>query len=378
MIVKKCFKFRLRPNRKKANLCAQFAGAARWVYNRGLSKRKEAWGQNKSSISCYEQNKELTLLKKCEDTSWLSDIHSQVLQQALADLELSYQAFFRRCKAGEVPGFPRYRVRGEHDSFRYPQGLRVENDQVFLPKIGWIRFRKSREISGVIKQGTVIREGQHWYICLSCEVIVSDPKPTETPSVIGIDLGLENFAIMASKEGIEEVENPRFFRKNLNHLRFLSKKLSRKKIGSSARKKIKQKLQRFHLVIKNKRKDMLHKLSTRIVKSHDLIVVENLKVKGLLQQAPKALARSISDAGWRQFLEYLKYKCDHYGKQFKEAGKWFPSTKQCFRCKKNNEIALSERIYSCDCGFNIHRDHNSALNLRAVGTTGIKACGAAL
>ena len=196
--------------------------------------------------------------------------------------------------------------------------------------------------------------------------------------MIGIDLGLENFAIIASNRGIEEVANPRFLKRELKHLRFLSRQVSKKKIGSSSRKKAKEKLQIFHAKIRNKRKDLLHKLSTRIVKSHDRIVVESLKVSNLLQQAPRSLARSISDAGWRQFLQYLKYKCEHKGRKFVEAGRWFPSTKQCFQCKKRNEISLSERTYECSCGFSIHRDHNSALNLRAVGTTGIKACGAAL
>jgi len=357
---------------------SQFAGACRWVYNRGLAARKASWEEGKVSVSLFDQNKELSSLKKAEETAWLADMHSQVLQQALGDLNHAYQAFFQRCKSKDKPGFPRFRCRGQHDSFRYPQGFKVEGDRVFLPKIGWVRFRKSREICGTIKQATVVREAGRWYICFSCELIITDPDPVEAPSVIGIDLGLENFAIIASEEGIEEVENPRFLRKELSHLRFLSKQLSKKQKGSASRRKAKNRLQRFYLRIRRKRQDCLHKLSTRIVKSHDRIVVESLKVRQLLSEAPRALARSISDAGWREFLQYLKYKCEHSGKGFLEAGEWFPSTKQCFRCGKLNEIALSNRDYTCNCGFSIHRDHNSAMNLRAVGTTGLKACGAAL
>ncbi len=237
MILKKCFKFRLRPNKKQANLFAQFAGACRWIYNRGLAKRKEVWENAKVSLSVYDQNRELTQLKQEEETQWLQTIHSQVLQQALGDLELTYQAFFRRVKSGETPGFPKFRQCGVHDSFRYPQGFKVENDKVFLPKIGWLRFRKSREVVGAIKQTTVIKEGKNWYVCFSCEVEVPDPKPIENPEVLGIDLGLENFAIMASAEGIEEIPNPRFLRKELNHLRFLCRQLSRKQKGSTGRRK---------------------------------------------------------------------------------------------------------------------------------------------
>jgi len=305
---------------------SQFAGACRWVYNRGLAVRIEAWEEKSASVSLFDQNKELSSLKKAEATAWLADIHSQVLQQALGDLDYAYTAFFRRCKSGEKPGFPHFRCRGQHDSFRYPQGVKVDGDRVFLPKIGWARFRRSREICGAIKQTSVVREAGHWYVCFSSELTVADPDPVVMPSVIGIDLGLENFAIIASEEGIEEVGNPRFLRKELSHLRFLSKQLSRKQKGSASRRKAKKRLQRFYLRIRRKRQDLLHKLSTRIVKSHDKIVVESLKVRQLLINAPRALARSISDAGWRQFLQYLRYKCEHVGKEFVEAGEWFPST----------------------------------------------------
>lgn len=376
MIIKKTYKFRLRPNQEKADLMSQFVGACRWVYNRGLAARKTAWEKEKKSISLFDQNKELTSLKGSEDTAWLGDIHSQILQQALGDLDLAYKAFFFRSKNGGNPGYPGFRCRGQHDSFRYPQGIKVRDDRVYLPKIGWIRFRKSRDLAGTVKQATVVREGGRWYVCFSCELVVSDREPVVTPSVIGIDLGLENFAIIQSQDGIEEIENPRFLRKELDHLKFLSRQLSGKQKGSANRRKAKERLQRFHLRIRRKRQDLLHKLSTRIVKSHDKIIVETLKVEELLKKASRALARSISDAGWRQFLQYLKYKCEHYGKVFLEAGEWFPSTKQCFRCKKLNEIPLSERQYTCSCGFSVPRDHNSAMNLRAVGMTGEKACGA--
>ena len=357
---------------------SQFAGACRWVYNRGLATKVAAWEENGARVTLFDQNIELPSLKKAEETAWLADIHSQVLQQALGDLNNAYTAFFRRCKSGDKPGFPHFRCRGQHDSFRYPQGVRVDGNKVFLPKIGWIRFRKSRDIGGIIKQSTVIREAGLWYVCFSCELAVEDPDPIVNPSVIGIDLGLENFAIIAGEYGVEEISNQRFLRKELDHLRFLSRQLSKKQKGSGSRNKAKERLQKFHLRVRRTRQDYLHKLSTKIVKSHDKIVVESLKVKQLIGQSSRALARSISDAGWRTFLQYLKYKCEHVGKQFVEAGEWFPSTKQCFQCGKLNKMALSDRQYTCDCGFTIHRDHNSAMNLRAVGTTGLKACGAAL
>ncbi len=378
MIIRKAFRFRLRPNKQVEQKFAQFAGSARWVYNRGLAERKTAWEADGKSLSLYEQNKELAQLKKDEETAWLRESHSQILQQSLHDLDRGFKNFFRRLKQGGTPpGFPRFKAKGEHDSFRYPQGVKVRDDRVFLPKIGWVRFRKSRELVGEIKQTTVIREAHHWYVSFSCEW-VEKVQPRESDlSILGIDLGLEHFAIMANGAEIHKVDNPRFLQKELAHLRYLGRQLSKKQKKSSSWRKAKLKLRACHAKIRAKRSDFLHKLSTAIVKKHDVIAVESLKVRSLLQNSPRSLARSIGSAGWRQFLQQLKYKCEYAAKRFLEAGEWFPSTKKCSQCGKKNDIGLSERVYRCDCGLVIHRDDNSALNLRAVGTTVLKACGAA-
>ncbi|HSW86891.1 MAG TPA: transposase, partial [Rhabdochlamydiaceae bacterium] len=306
-----------------------------------------------------------------EPTSWLKEIHSQVLQQALDDLNQAFSHFFRRVKNKETPGYPRFRCKGENDSFRYPQGVKVQRNRVWLPKIGWVRFRKSREIEGEIKQTTIIKEGNRWYVCFSCK-IDKEIVQTQEKSVIGIDVGLEHFATIASDAGIQEIENPRFFQKYLSKITYLSRKLSKKKAKSKNRLKAKLELIIEHAKIRNRRQDKLHKLSTQLVKSHDMIVVESLKVKELLMSAPKHLARAISDAGWRDFLQMLKYKCEEMGKKLVEVGQYFPSTKQCYNCKKRNEISLSTRNYQCDCGYKTHRDHNAALNLKAAGMSVLK------
>ncbi len=368
MIFTKTFKFRLRPNRKVKNLFAQFAGACRWVYNMALNQRNKLWEEENRSTTLFDQNNQLVLLKNEETTSWLKEIHSQVLQQALDDLNKAFDHFFRRVKNKEIPGYPHFRCRGEHGSFRYPQGVKVRKDCVWLPKIGWVRFRKSREMEGKIKQTIVIKEGKYWYVCFSCEIEKEGIEAKEE-DVIGIDVGLEHFATIANDQEIEEVGSPCFFRGGLSKIRYLSRRVSKKQTRSRNRLKAKEKLNAEHAKIRNQRKDWLHKLSTHLVKSHDKIVVESLKVKELLEKAPKYLARAISDAGWREFLLMLKYKCEERGKKFLEAGDYFPSTKQCYKCKKINEMPLHIREYSCSCGYRIHRDHNAALNLKAVGTT---------
>jgi len=378
MIVKKTFRFRLRPTKCQEETFFQFAGACRFIYNRGLERRSETWEKEKRSITLFDQNKELTELKHQEDTSWLKTIHSQVLQQSLDDLDKAFQNFFRRLKNKEVPGYPKFKCRGDKDSFRYPQGVKLENNQVFLPKIGWVRFRKSRDIHGMHKQTTVILEGGKWYVCFSCEWEVAVPPFSLPTDALGIDLGLEHFATLATQETINEVTNPRFLKQGLTHLRYLSRQLSKKQYKSKNWQKAKAALQIFAAKIQRKRQDFLHKLSTHLVESQDAIVVESLKIKELLMKVPKALARSISDAGWGKFLEMLKYKCEYAGKKLIEASAYFPSTQLCSRCQTKNAIDLSTREYRCNCGLVLHRDHNAALNLRAAGMTVLKACGAAL
>ena len=377
MFVKKTFRFRLKPSRAQEMAFRQFSGACRWIYNRGLAQRKEVWEKERRSVSLYEQNNSLVALKNCEETTWLKDIHSQILQQALGDLDKAFTHFFRRVGLKQTPGYPRFKHKGERDAFRYPQGVKADGSRVFLPKIGWVRFRKSREIEGVLKQATVIREGKGWYVCFSCEW--EQPAflfPTE-PDIVGVDLGLERFATLAHQGGFREVENPRFLGRDLAHLRYLGRELSRKTFKSKNWQKAKAKLQTFYARIRWKRQDFLHKLSTAIVKSHDVIVVECLKVKRLMETSRRSLARSMGDAGWRQFLQMVKYKCEYLGKRLIEAGEYFPSTQLCSQCGKGNPLPLSQRIYQCSCGLEIHRDRNAALNLRTVGTTAIKACGAA-
>ena len=301
MLSKKSYKFRLKPRRKHETLCVQFAGARRWIINRGLHQRKTAWEQEKHRITLFDQNNELAVLKEQEETAWLKEVHSQVLQQGLQDLESAHQHFFRRVQKGEKPGYPRFKRRGESDSFRYPQGVKVKDDLVWLPKIGWVRFKKTREIEGIIKQTTILCKAGKWYVSFSCEV-ECEMTQVEPQDVLGIDLGLESFATTVSLNSESIVPNPRFLKRDLSYLRIVSKQLSRKVLRSNNRRKFKAKLTAFHAKVKNRRKDFLHKLSTLLVKSHDAIAVESLNVKSLLGNTIKSLARSISDAGWRQFL----------------------------------------------------------------------------
>ena len=374
MLLKKTFKFRLNPTREQEHQFLQFAGAKRWLYNWGLEQRKTAWEQGQQSISLFAQQKALTLLKADEKTSWLREVHSQVLQQALQDLDHAYVHFFRRLKSrqGQKAGYPRFKRRGEWDSFRYPQGVRAEEDRAWLPKIGWVRFRKSREIEGAIKQTTIVRSGNGWEICFSCEQEV-EVATIKTHDPAGIDLGLEHFAVVATAEGETLVENPRFLRRDLRHLRFLSRQVSKKQIRSSNREKAKVLLRIAHTKVRNRRNDFLHKLSTQLVENQVALAAENLAVTAMLTTSSRSLSREIGGVGWRQFLEMLRYKSLHAGKAFVEVDRYFPSSQICSACHGKAHMPLDQRIYRCECGLVLHRDINSARIIRAAGTSVLKS-----
>ena len=384
MIIKRAYKFKLKPNPQQTTHFLQFAGARRYIYNRGLDQRQKVYEATGKTLSYFEQNNELPLLKEQEETAWLSDIHSQVLQQSLKDLDRGFTNFFTRIKKGQKPGFPRFKKKGLGESFRFPQGVKVEGAQVYLPKIGWVKFYKSRDLKGEIQETTILQEGESWYVSFSCEVEVTTPKPAplDEERAVGIDVGVAHFATTAatSQNNIEQIENPRFLQKHLKRLQYLSRQHSKKVKKSQNSLKARLKLSKLHAHIKNLRDDFVQKLSTKMVKNHDIFCVESLDITTLLQNSPKALARSISDAGWRSFLHCLKYKIEECGKHLVEAGKYFPSSQICSHCKERQKMPLIVRRYHCPhCKQERDRDENSAIVLKAAGMSVLlKACGAAL
>lgn len=271
--------------------------------------------------------------------------------------------------------------KGVRESFRYPQGVKVKDSEVYLPKIGWVKFKKSREIQGEIKETTVLQEGEHWYISFSCEWEQTDPQlpPIDEEKAIGIDLGIKHFAVTASgtKNTPRFIANLKTLNRLLGRLKVLSKRLSKKAKGSANRLKARLQLSKLHAKIANTRKNFAQQLSTEIVKNHDIICVESLDISKLLQKSTRSLSRNISDAAWRYFLNCLKYKTKELGKYLIEAGKYFPSTQLCSSCDSKQKLDLSQRVYQCpSCGLEIDRDLNSAITLKTAGITVLKACGA--
>lgn len=383
MLVKRAFRFKLVPTREQLELFLHFAGARRWVFNRGLDQRIKTYESTGKSPTYFEQNIELTTLKEVEETSWLSKVHSQVLQQGLKDLDNAFKHFFRRVKKGEKPGHPKFKKRGNRDGFRYPQGVKVENTTVFLPKIGWVKFRKSREVQGEINETTIVQEGSNWFVSFSCEWEKPSPQtaPIDEKGAVGIDVGLIDFATLAiGEENVhEKIDNPKYLKKSLAHLKYLSRKVSKKVKNSKRRYKAKIRLSKLHAQVKNRRNDFVQKLSTKMIKNHDIFCIETLDISNMLQESPKGRSRAIADAGWRGFLHCLKYKAEELGKHLVEAGKYFAGSQICSGCHHQQKMPLSLRVYDCPiCKLKICRDYNSAINHKAAGMSVLKARGAAL
>jgi putative transposase len=372
IVILKTFIYKLKPTSVQKTKCMQFAGARRFIYNYGLNLVKNAF-HNKLKIPSYADiTNTLPLLKKSPDTNWLKDTHSQVLQQTLKDVETALNNFFRGLKTKKKIGFPIFKKKGKNDSFRYPQGVRCENGKVWLPKIGWVAYYDSRPLEGEIKQATVKRQGIHWYVAIVCEVeqVITMASIT-VAKTIGIDLGLTHFVSISDGTIIE---NPSFLKKELRKLARLQRSLARKKKGSNNRKKSVVKVVKKHIDIFNQRKNFAHQLSHTLVKNHDVIVVEDLCIKGMVQN--RHLSRAISDVGWGIFLNFLKYKCIWFGKHFVQVDRFFPSSKTCSSCGCQQEMPLNVRIYQCKkCGIQIDRDLNASLNIQVAGLAVLNACG---
>jgi putative transposase len=370
-VIQKTFSYRLKPTNIQRALFAQYAGAARYIFNWGLNLVKEALNAQQPIPTYTDRANQLKELKRTEKTAWLKDIHSQVLQQSVKDLEKAISHFHAGKKSKRKIGFPRYKRKGVKDSFRFPQYVQCKDDKVFLPKIGWVGYINSRAIEGKIKQAVVKRECDHWYVHIFCEIeLVVVKKPFSPQRTVGIDVGIKELAVLSNGQ---VYGNPHFLKSDLKKLKAAQKAHARKQKGSNNRRKSAMKIGKRHRKIKNKRKDYIHKISTEIVESQDTIVVETLNISGMMRN--RNLAQAIGDVSWRMVLSQLKYKAEWRGKTYVEISRFTPTSKTCFSCKKEQAMPLSVRTYECkSCGYSMDRDLNAAMNIKAAGTA-VLACG---
>jgi putative transposase len=369
---KQTFQYRIYPTPAQATAMQHALDECRWLYNRLLEERKVAWADAETTVTLYDQINRMVALKAERVT--LADVHSQVLQNVAVRIDLAFKAFFRRVKAGETPGFPRFRGWGRYDSFCYPgSGHKVDGSRVFLSKIGHVKAIIHRPLEGNVKTCCVKRTATgKWYAAFSCEV--EDAPSPAMDSAVGIDVGLASFATLSDGS---EVANPRFFRADEQALAKAQRRLATEpkpakgERATPARRKRRKVVARVHERIAHRRKDFAHQQSRRVVNQHDTIAVEDLSVNRMVHN--HCLAKSIADAAWSMFSAFLSYKAASAGRQFIAVNPAYTS-QDCSRCGHRQKLTLADRLYHCPCcGLDIGRDHNAAINIVTLGLQSLGA-----
>ncbi len=359
----------------------RFAGACRFVFNRALALQNENHEAGNKYIPYTKMASWLIQWKSHPDTQWLKDAPSQPLQQSLKDLERGYKNFFQKRAA-----FPRFKKRGQNDAFRYPQGVKLDqvNNRISLPKLGWVRYRNSREVIGEVKNITVSQSCGKWYISIQTESEVSTPVHPSA-SMVGLDAGVAKLATLSDGTVFEPVNS---FQKNQKKLARLQRQLSRKVKFSNNWQKQKRKIQRLHSRIANIRRDYLHKVTTTVSKNHAMIVIEDLKVSNMSKsaagtvsqpgrnvRAKSGLNRSILDQGWYEMRRQLEYKQLWRGGQVLAVPPAYTSQRCacCGHTAKENRLTQSKFVCRA-CGYTANADVNGARNILAAGHA-VLACG---
>jgi putative transposase len=351
----KTFKYRLNPNEEQIVLLNKHIGACRFIYNLALETKQIAYAGNKHNLSCFELHAQLKDLK--EECSWLKELNSQSLQQAITNLDRAYTAFFKGQNS-----FPNFKKKSNGGSFNIPQRVIVENGKLVIPKFtkkNGIDIILHRKLKGEIRQATISRTPTGKYFA---SILFETGEQNKTKSkikeetTVGIDLGIKDFAITSNGEIFP---NPKYLRKAQGKLKYVQSKYSKNK-----GKKTKQKLARLHEKVTNKRKDFLHKVSTKLVRENQTICLENLNVSGMIKN--HNLAQAISDVSWSTFLSILEYKTEWYGTNILRIGRFEPSSKTCSNCGNiNKELTLKDREWKCiKCNIKHDRDVNAAINIK--------------
>jgi len=354
----KTFKYRLYPTSAQEKCLFNTLSVCRHFYNMCLEDRKWSYEREGRSISKYDQVKQARLYRQTFPQA--KTVFSQTLQAVAIDLSKAFDAFFRRIKAGEAPGYPRFKNRIRFNSFNFPQfgaGAKLDGRRLKLFGIGRVRIRWHKPMEGDIKTVRIVHKAGQWSACFVCEV-ESKPELPKTGRYIGIDVGVS--ALITTSEG-EKVDNPKHYRLAQAKLRCVQRALSRKKKGSQRRRKALRIVQRQQRHTANQRSDRLHKLSTALIQTCDGIALEDLAIRNMVRNPH--LSKSILDSGWGLFKQYLTYKAASAGREISLINPAYTS-KCCSNCGEMFQgFDLSSRWVECACGLSLDRDHNAAINI---------------
>ncbi len=355
-MILKAYKYRIYPNNSQATLLAKTFGCVRVTWNHNVEVFNK---YNKDSI---EQVKPLTSTELRKKFEWMTEVSAAAIQQKEIDFKSYQKSYFSKNRKGKKVGRPSFKNRDSNQSYRLPnQKFTLNSDSIKLEKIGKVKLVLDRPVPTGCKfmSVTISKNKCNQYfaaVLVETEII----QKIKTGKSIGLDIGIKTF--LSGSDG-STVENPKFLRDSQAKLTKAQRNLSRKKKGSARRKKAKLKTARIHNNIANKRKDFIHKETTRLVTEFDFIGIEDLNVAGMVKN--HKLAKSISDASFSEFYSVLSYKAAWHGKEVIKIGRFYPSSKTCSCCGwKNDELTLSDRIFKCkSCNFEIDRDHNASINI---------------
>jgi putative transposase len=362
MEVKRAYKFRFYPTPQQAEVLARTFGCARFAYNHMLRQRTDAWFQRMEKVNYNQTSAMLTTLKKTPGHAWLNEVSSVPVQQSLRHLQTAFSNFFAR-----RAGYPAFKRKDGAQAAEYTtSAFKWDGKHVRLAKMDAslkIRFSRTLPKAVVVSTVTVSKDtANRFFVSMLCMDQVT--ARNKAAGKIGIDLGLSHFAILSTGE---KVASPNTFRRNETRLAKLQRRLAKKQKGSANRRKAKLKVARLHAKITDSRRDFLHKLSTRLINENQVIAIESLAASNM--QKNRCLSKSISDAGWSEFVRQLEYKAHWYGRELIGIDKWYPSSKRCSGCGHTAKaMPLKVREWTCpECGSVHDRDINAARNVLAAG-----------
>ncbi|MBO0858916.1 MAG: transposase [Chloracidobacterium sp.] len=369
----KTFEYRIRPNKKFVAACEKALGDSRFVYNCALEQRIRVYNASGKTISFYEQSRQLTEARN--ELPEIKSILRTIQSDALERLDEAFEAFFRRLKRGEKPGFPRFKGAERYHTFsqKYEKvrPCPIKGDKLTVPGVGTCRVRLSRPVEGRCRQLRITRRADGWYVLLVCEIPKPEPLPP-TGQTVGVDVGIKSFATLSTGE---EIANPRHLKQAATQLAREQRRLSGKVKGSQNRKKARGKVALRHLKVQRARKHFHHEVAAKLVNRFDRIAVEDLNIRGMVKN--HCLAKSILDVAWGQFFAITKSKAESAGRTFERVNPRYTS-QTCSNCGHIQKMPLAIRVYECEkCGFVCGRDHNAAINLDSVRASGPEpnACG---
>ena len=365
----KANKYKIKPTLDQQEKLIQNFGCARFVYNSMLSLKNKLWKNEKKSVSRFELQALLVEMKNDKNTSWLKNAHSQVLQSSIMHLDNAFKGFFKK-----ITRYPKFKKKYSSQSIQYPQGVKIRENQIYLPKIGWVKAIIHRRAIGKIKTVTVSRDatGIFYASVLLDDNIKKKEKKKHITAHVGIDMGIKHFLVSSDRK---KIENPKFAEKQLKNLRKKQRKLSNKKHGSVRYKKAKKIVAKIHKKTKDARNDFQHKLSLKLASKNQAVSIETLSM--LEMSKNRILSRRLADVGWNEFVQKLSYKLEDRGHSLVKIDKFFPSTKTCSCCNNiSHNISLVVRSWICEqCGYKHDRDINAAITIDRQGITKLKAEG---